>query len=233
MDQNNIVPTLKAIGDLAAASGKGAGAIDTLSNAFGKMQVMGKVSTEQLNTITEAGVPALKILANEAGVTVEEMQKRISSGAIESGKAIATIVKGIQDGSKGIAGETQALGGVMEKLKGTWKGSLDSMKSSVTSTMATLIEPAKPHIQEGMAWFATQFKKLPDIVSEAGDLLSPAWEPTKQFFSDMQSFFSKTFIPSAKEVGRVLGPGFIQGGLLSLKAFGWTVENIVKPLLNG
>ncbi|EOV2447629.1 peptidoglycan DD-metalloendopeptidase family protein [Enterococcus faecalis] len=231
MDQNNIVPTLKAIGDLAAASGKGAGAIDTLSNAFGKMQVMGKVSTEQLNTITEAGVPALKILANEAGVTVEEMQKRISSGAIESGKAIATIVKGIQDGSKGIAGETQALGGVMEKLKGTWKGSLDSMKSSVTSTMATLIEPAKPHIQEGMAWFATQFKKLPDIVSEAGDLLSPAWEPTKQFFSDMQSFFSKTFIPSAKEVGRVLGPGFIQGGLLSLKAFGWTVENIVKPPL--
>ncbi|HBI2045884.1 TPA: peptidoglycan DD-metalloendopeptidase family protein [Enterococcus faecalis] len=229
MDQNNIVPTLKAIGDLAAASGKGAGAIDTLSNAFGKMQVMGKVSTEQLNTITEAGVPALKILANEAGVTVEEMQKRISSGAIESGKAIATIVKGIQDGSKGIAGETQALGGVMEKLKGTWKGSLDSMKSSVTSTMATLIEPAKPHIQEGMAWFATQFKKLPDIVSEAGDLLSPAWEPTKQFFSDMQSFFSKTFIPSAKEVGRVLGPGIAEGAKNMFNVMDKGFKYIIKP----
>ncbi|GGC97990.1 peptidoglycan DD-metalloendopeptidase family protein [Enterococcus wangshanyuanii] len=233
MEQQNIVPTLKAIGDLAAASGKGAGAIDTLSNAFGKMQVMGKVSTEQLNTITEAGVPALKILANEAGTTVEEMQKQISSGSIESGKAIATIVKGIQEGSAGIAGETQALGGVMEKLKGTWKGSLDSMKSAVTGTMATLMTPAKPHIQAGMAWFATQFKKLPDIVNSTGKFLEPAWAPTKKAFSNMQNFFSNTFVPSVKEVGRELGPHFLKAGVASINFFSDTITTYAKPVLVG
>lgn len=233
MEQQNIVPTLKAIGDLAAASGKGAGAIDTLSNAFGKMQVMGKVSTEQLNTITEAGVPALKILANEAGISVAEMQKEISSGSVESGKAIATIVKGIQEGSSGIAGETQALGGVMEKLKGTWKGSLDSMKSAVTGTMATLLTPAKPHIQAGMTWFSTQFKKLPDIVNATGKFLEPAWEPTKKAFSNMQNFFSDTFLPSAKEVGRELGPNFLKAGVTSINYFSDTITKYAKPVFVG
>ena len=74
MDQKNIVPTLKAIGDLSAASGKGSEGIDSLAAAFGKMQVSGKASGEQLTQITEAGVPALKILANQAGVSVEEIQ---------------------------------------------------------------------------------------------------------------------------------------------------------------
>lgn len=233
MEQNNIVPTLKAIGDLAAASGKGAGAIDSLSNAFGKMQVMGKVSTEQLNTITEAGVPALKILANETGTTVEEMQKQISSGSVESGKAIAMIVKGIEEGSNGIAGETKALGGVMEKLKGTWKGSLDSMKSAVTGTMATLMTPAKPHIQAGMAWFSTQFKKLPDIVNSTGKFLEPAWAPTKKAFSNMQNFFSNTFVPSVKEVGSALGPHFLEAGIYSINSFSDSIKDDAQPVLLG
>ncbi|PZL78251.1 hypothetical protein CI088_00335 [Enterococcus plantarum] len=233
MEQNNIVPTLKAIGDLAAASGKGAGAIDSLSNAFGKMQVMGKVSTEQLNTITEAGVPALKILANETGTTVEEMQKQISSGSVESGKAIAMIVKGIEEGSEGIAGETKALGGVMEKLKGTWKGSLDSMKSAVTGTMATLMTPAKPHIQAGMAWFSTQFKKLPDIVNSTGKFLEPAWAPTKKAFSNMQNFFSNTFVPSVKEVGSELGPHFLKAGVSSINFFSDSITKHAQPVLVG
>ena len=89
------------------------------------------------------------------------MQKRISSGSVESGKAIATLVKGIEEGSNGIAGETTKLGGIMSELKKTWKGSLDSMKSAVTSTMATILEPAGAYIQKGMAWFSDQFIKLP------------------------------------------------------------------------
>ncbi|MBC2077685.1 peptidoglycan DD-metalloendopeptidase family protein [Listeria booriae] len=231
MDPSKVVPTMKAIGDLAAASGKGSEGINTLSNSFGKMQVMGKVSMEQLNTVTEAGVPALKILANANNKSVKDMQKAISDGKVESTKAIAQMVEGIQKGSKGIAGETVALGGVMEKLKGTWKGSLDSMKSAITSTMATLFTPVKPYLQEGMKWFATQFKKLPDMATEAGKMFGPAVEPIKESLNSTKVFITDTVIPTVKDLGAALGPGLVAGGVVSLKAFGWTLEHVVTPPL--
>ncbi|KMT62651.1 tape measure protein [Paenilisteria newyorkensis] len=231
MDPSKVVPTMKAIGDLAAASGKGSEGINTLSNSFGKMQVMGKVSMEQLNTVTEAGVPALKILANANKMSVKDMQKAISDGKVESTKAIAQMVEGIQKGSKGIAGETVALGGVMEKLKGTWKGSLDSMKSAITSTMATLFTPIKPHLQAGMTWFATQFKKLPDVATNIGKELEPAIGPTKKIIGSIGSVIKEDVIPSAVNLGKTLGPGFISGGVLALKSFGFVLEHIVAPPL--
>ncbi|MBC1888036.1 peptidoglycan DD-metalloendopeptidase family protein [Listeria booriae] len=231
MDPSKVVPTMKAIGDLAAASGKGSEGINTLSNSFGKMQVMGKVSMEQLNTVTEAGVPALKILANANNKSVKDMQKAISDGKVESTKAIAQMVEGIQKGSKGIAGETVALGGVMEKLKGTWKGSLDSMKSAITSTMATLFTPIKPHLQEGMKWFATQFKKLPDMATNIGNELEPAIGPAKKIIGNIGSAIRDDVIPAAVNLGKTLGPGFISGGVGALKTFGFVLEHIVAPPL--
>lgn len=232
MDQKDIVPTLQAIGDLSAASGKGSAGIDTLASAFGKMQVSGKASNEQLTQITEAGVPALKILGNQYGKTADEMREMVSKGEVSAKKAIDGLVKGIADGTKGVAGETQALGGVMEKLKGTWDGSLDSMKSSVTSTMATLLEPAKPHIQRGMAWFSDQFKKLPDLVSNGGKSLAPLWETTKLAFIDAKDFFVEDFIPTAKELASEFGPGLLEGAKASIETFSWTIEHVVKPPLS-
>ncbi|MBC2391371.1 tape measure protein [Listeria booriae] len=231
MDPSKVVPTMKAIGDLAAASGKGSEGINTLSNSFGKMQVMGKVSMEQLNTVTEAGVPALKILANANNKSVKDMQKAISDGKVESTKAIGQMVEGIQKGSKGIAGETVALGGVMEKLKGTWKGSLDSMKSAITSTMATLFTPIKPHLQEGMKWFATQFKKLPDMATNIGNELEPAIGPAKKIIGNIGSAIRDDVIPAAVNLGKTLGPGFISGGVGALKTFGFVLEHVVAPPL--
>lgn len=229
MDQNNIVPTLKAIGDLSAASDKGSEGIDSLAAAFGKMQVSGKASGEQLTQITEAGVPALKILANQAGVSVEEIQKQIASGKVSADTAISGLVKGIAEGTDGVAGKTQALGGVMEKLKQTWKGSLDSMKSSVTSTMATLLTPAKPKIQAGMAWFSGEFKKLPEIVENTSKMMAPAWAPTQEVMQSGKDFIKNDFVPTLKTLALTLGPGFVEGGVISLKTFAWTVDNVVKP----
>lgn len=231
MKESAVIPTLKAIGDLSAASGKGAEGLDTLGRAFGKMQVLGKVGMEELNSITESGVPALKILANSYKMPVQEMQKQISKGKVESTEAIKYLVDGIENGTKGIAGKTVALGGVMEKLKQTWKGSLDTMRSSVTSTMATLFEPIKPKLQAGMVWFAGEFKKLPDIVAGIQRDLKPAIGPTKAILHDMGEVIKDDVLPTAKNLATTMGPGFISGGVAALKVAGWTLNNVVAPPL--
>ncbi|MFD1206634.1 tape measure protein [Sporosarcina contaminans] len=176
MDEAKVVPTLKAIGDAAAATGKGSEGLNQVASAFGDMQIAGQLGMDQINRLQSAGVPALKIMANTFGISTDEMKKKISSGAVDSVKAIDQLVKGMQEGTSGVAGETAKMAGIMEKTKENWTGSVDSLKSSISSTMATLIEPAKPHIQNAMAWFGKQFGKLPDIIFPIVDKVKPAFK---------------------------------------------------------
>lgn len=176
MDEAKVVPTLKAIGDAAAATGKGSEGLNQVASAFGDMQIAGTLGLDQINRLQSAGVPALKIMANTFGITTDQMKKKISDGKVDSVKAIDQLVKGMQEGTKGVAGETAKMAGIMEETKKNWTGSVDSLKSSISSTMATLIEPAKPHIQNAMAWFGKQFGKLPSVVFPIVDKVKPAFK---------------------------------------------------------
>lgn len=185
MDVKNVIPTMQAVGDAAAASGKGAEGFRQISDAFGAMQVSGTLSMEEMNRLMDAGIPALKILANETGQDVMDLKKVISKGAFESEEAIAALVKGMQKGTKGAAGQTAAMAGIMKDSKDTWVGSVDSMKSSISSTMAKIMEPAKPHIQAAMGWFSTQFSKLPDVIFGLGKVMQPAFNTIGSIFKNI------------------------------------------------
>lgn len=159
---------LRAIGEAAAASGKGAEGVSQITDTFGKMAAQGKVSLDQIWSISDAGVPALQILANGFGVTTDEMQKMISNGAVPSAKAMDILTKGIMDGSQGAAGATVAYAGTMEKLRGTFNGALGGMKASIARLGASVLEPLMPYLTAGMAkftaWADTMGKKVgPEI----------------------------------------------------------------------
>ncbi|MGV6982433.1 tape measure protein [Bacillus pumilus] len=185
MNVKNVIPTMQAVGDAAAASGKGAEGFRQISDAFGAMQVSGTLSMEEMNRLMDAGIPALKILANETGQDVIDLKKVISKGGFESEEAIAALVKGMQKGTKGAAGETAAMAGIMKDSKDTWVGSVDSMKSSISSTMAKIMEPAKPHIQAAMGWFSTQFSKLPDVIFGIGKVMQPVFNTIGSIFKNI------------------------------------------------
>lgn len=189
MDKANVIPTMQAIGDAAAASGKGTEGFRQIASAFGAMQVSGTLSMGEVNRLADAGIPALKILANSAGVSVEAMKKNISSGSMDAVKAIESLVTGMQEGTDGLAGKTAAMAGLMEEMKDTWIGSVDSLKSSISSTMATIIEPAKPHIQAGMKWFGDQFKKLPKLISFAARITNPIRQNVVAMYKDVAPYF--------------------------------------------
>lgn len=234
MDREKIVPAMKAIGDAASASGKGAAGLDQIASAFGDMQVAGTLSLDQINRLQTAGVPALKILSNTAGVSTDEMRKQISSGTLSSVKAIDDLVKGMQEGTDGVAGATAGMAGIMEKTKDTWTGSLDSMKSAVRSTMANLMTPLKPHLQEAMSVFANAFSSLPEVFSLIGSFIQPAIEPLKLAFSDIKSFIVTALIPTLKMLGEVLEPSvrMIGGALVgALILLGKILNEVIGPIL--
>lgn len=195
MDEAKVVPTMKAIGDAAAASGKGSEGLNQVASAFGDMQIAGYLGMDQINRLQTAGVPALKILSNTFGVSTDEMKKKISSGSVDSVKAIDQLVEGMQNGTKGVSGETAAMAGIMEETKKNWTGSVDSLKSSISSTMATMLEPVKPHIQNAMAWFGETFGKLPDVVFGAFEAIKPTIDQLKPIFESAFNGMSEVIGP--------------------------------------
>lgn len=129
MSADKVIPVLKAVGDAAAASGKGQEGLANIVDALGKIQAQGKITSREIMMLSHNNVSAMAILANKMGVSVEEMQKKVESGSVKADEAIQMLVDGIENGTDGIAGSTAKMGGLMEELKKTWIGSVDSLKS--------------------------------------------------------------------------------------------------------
>jgi len=125
-----VLPTLRAVGDASAALGSGSVGIDRITLALGQIRAKGKLSGEEMRQLTEAGVPAWHILAEAMGKTVPELQNMVSKGLIPGGKAVEMLTKGM----------TKRFGGMMASMEDTWQGVTSSIKDIWRMTVGTLTQ---------------------------------------------------------------------------------------------
>ena len=123
-----VLPTLRAVGDASAALGSGSVGIDRITLALGQIRAKGKLSAEEMRQLTEAGVPAWHILAEAMGKTVPELQDMVSKGLIPGHKAVIMLTQGM----------TQRFGGMMQSMENTWQGVTSSIKDIWRMTVGTL-----------------------------------------------------------------------------------------------
>lgn len=186
MDARNVIPVLKSIGDAAAATGGGSAALNSIADAFGAIQASGKLSMQEINRLSAHGIPALQILANQAGVSAEQMRKAISAGAIDANTAIAALVTGIQEGTSGIAGETAKMGDMMINLKGTWEGAIDSLKAAWRNAGAEITEQHFAKLIDGVRWLTDVVRQIPNVVGPVVDFLVMAAQWVAEHWSLLQ-----------------------------------------------
>lgn len=96
-DRKEVLPMLETIGDLTAAMGTGAEGIDRIIYALGQMKALGKVSAEEMNQLTEAGVRAWDYLAKGMGKSIAEVRKLSEQGKIKADEAIKHIMNGMKE----------------------------------------------------------------------------------------------------------------------------------------
>ncbi len=125
-----VLPTLRAVGDASAALGSGSVGIDRITLALGQIRAKGKLAAEEMRQLTEAGVPAWHILAEAMGTTVPELQKMVSKGLIPGHKAVEMLT----------AGMTKRFGGMMASMEDTWQGVTSSIKEIWRMTVGTLTQ---------------------------------------------------------------------------------------------
>nr|DAJ57244.1 MAG TPA: tail tape measure protein [Caudoviricetes sp.] len=124
-EAEKVIPILTALGDTSAALSLGDVGIQRLTLAIGQMNAAGKVTTQDMKQLVSAGVPAFQYLAEAAGVSVAEIQDKISKGAIDS----ATGIKAIMDGMN------SQYGGMMANQEKTILGMWANIQESLGFTL--------------------------------------------------------------------------------------------------
>lgn len=131
MAAKDAIPTMTAVGDAVAASGGGAEQIARVTRAFGQMQAKGKISSEELNQMAESGVPALKILQEQLGLTGQQLSKKLRGGAVSADKGIAALVTGMN----------KRYGGMAEAQSKTFNGMLSTLKDNASQLLGKVFQP--------------------------------------------------------------------------------------------
>lgn len=181
---DQIIPKLTAIGDVAAGTGKD---FNELATIYGKARVAGTLYAEDINQLTEAGVPIMEELAAVLGVQTDQVKKLGSQGKITFDvfeKAFGNLV-----------GEGGKFGGLMDKLSAstdgilsTLKGEFDTLLREVgTALLPTIkelaqaaipaikkaVEQLRPALQQFAEWMAMIVEKGKELWGALKEVIKP------------------------------------------------------------
>lgn len=144
-----IIPTLKAVGDAAAGVGLGKEGIDRITLALGQMAAKSKVQSDEMLQLTEAGIPAWQMLADKIGTSVPQAMDMVSKGAVDAQTGLQALVGGMEE----------KFGGMMDQqaqtITGTWSNMMDGLSQSAIAVGQQISDALN----------------LPDLLSSLGDSL--------------------------------------------------------------
>jgi len=133
----DVVDVMRDLGN--AAMGDQA-ILDRLTLAYGKLQAKGKASLEELNMFTEAGVPILKALQEQLGLTQEALFEYITQGKV-----------GFEDVNEALQNLTRGEGqfaGMLERQSQTLEGAMSTLTDNVKELGRALSESLLPRMKE-------------------------------------------------------------------------------------
>jgi len=137
---DQLQPSLKAIGDIAAGTGKD---FNELSVIYGKARTQGTLFAEDINQLTEAGIPIIKEFADQFGVTEAEVKKLGSEGKI----SFANLEQAFVD----LSSEGGLFFNLMEEQSKTFGGQLSTLQGYFDQLLLEVGEAFLPVLTEVVA----------------------------------------------------------------------------------
>lgn len=170
-DAKSILPDLRTIGDASAGLGLGTKGIDEITLALGQMKAKGRVQGDEILQLTEAGIPATKILQEQLGLTADQVAN-IGNQSIDADKAISALLTGMD----------KRFGGMMQNQAKTALGLISTLKDTFENKILNqwgtgLWTGIKPGLSKVTDWLDKNDKK----VTELGSLFRKAGENVSSF----------------------------------------------------
>lgn len=157
---NEINETITMLGDIALGD---ANKLETMTNAYSKMQAKGKATMEELNMVTEAGVPILQSLADLYDTNVEGIYELSSQGKIA--------FSDVQEAMQALTSETGQFNNGMLKLSETTGGKLSTALDNIKISASEFGELLLPTINEILEGATDLFKGFSDLDTGTKDLI--------------------------------------------------------------
>lgn len=153
----NIIPTMRTLGDIAAGVGKDK--LETIVRSLGKIRTKGRASMEELNMMLEAGVPILDQLSKNLGVTQAVLFKMISKGQV----SFEDVNKALTDMATG----TGKFAGLMQKQSKSFLGIMSNIGDFFYNLTASIGKDLLP-IGKELAKYFLDFMETNKGIIKAG-----------------------------------------------------------------
>ncbi len=153
-----VIPTLRTVGDAVAALGGGKDMLDGVIMALGQIRTKGTVQAEELLQLAERGVPVYEILQQKLGLTAEQV-RNIGKAGIDANTAINAI----------LAGLNERFAGAMQNQSETLAGMWSNLKDNASMALGAAMQPLTDIIKEHMPKLIEQVGQLQERL-KSGDL---------------------------------------------------------------
>ncbi len=187
----DVLDSMKFLGDIAAGANIPLGDI---ASTFGKIKARGKAMTEELNMLSDRGIPILDALAKSFGVSKNEIFEMASQS-----KLTADIVE-------------KALRGMSEE-----GGMFEDQMAKQSKTLAGIWSTLKDNIFLLAAEFGNAIAETGDLKEVMGDLIGLAQQGVK-WFKELDKETRKNIL-AGLALAAALGPVLIiLGSIISISA---------------
>ena len=130
-----------------AVSFYGDGTNETLENvvdAMAKMNSSGKISADQWQRLTDAGIPVLKIFSEKTGKSMAEVSDAFSQGKISAQDFDAILTDALENGTQSFP----AVAGKAKEMAGSFATSFSNMSARIAIGVANVITAFNSFVQD-------------------------------------------------------------------------------------
>lgn len=215
----DILKDMGTIGDAAAATGKGEEGLQRIVLALSQIKSKGKLSTEELNQLAEAGISAKRYLAEGLGYGTGDaglaaMTKDLESGAIGADKAVQALLDGMKE-----------YNGMMEKtanetVSGLWSQIQDTFEINILRRWGQ-------GLQDGAK---RGFGTIVDLLDTADGALADLGDTIYGVGKSLSNWAADKLEKAVKTIKEVTGTGAFKNASLGGKVKILWDEVIAEPL---
>jgi tape measure domain-containing protein len=176
MDVDKATETMASWGDAVAFYGDNSDeTFRTVTEAISRMVSRGSVQMEEMNRLTEAGVPAMQIYADATGQSVEEVSEEMRKGAIDAGDFVDIMNDAMQNGTENFG----AIEGAAKEAGASWAGSFANMQAATARGIISIVDSIDQLLTDN---------GLPDMrgmIAEFGSFMETTLEGASKFIEPL------------------------------------------------
>lgn len=166
--QEELIPSLTAVGDTGAALGMDTGSMNMVITALGRMRSTDKTSLEYLNLLSERGIGAVDWLAQRDNISVGDVYDKISKGDYSGRETADYLIQMMRT----------LYGGMMEEQAGTFEG-LSSTLQGLTGELENTMGQGYNELRKEGLW-----EEIDYLSGEVG----LAWQAANELVGQSQAY---------------------------------------------